>query len=184
MPALPSSRLQSRPLQSRRRVEILVERCIGALIRLCGISAILFVFGIFFFVFREGSQLLFHGFKYREFFFSQEWYPTSESHVRYGALALIAGTAALVTSDPAASPAPAAPQTIRIMDFSDPHSPKVARVFAGVTAMSRDESRGLIFVANADGIWILHQRLAQDPEVEKAYANYVLYGSSMYSPSR
>jgi hypothetical protein len=99
-------------------------------------------------------------------------------------LALVAGTAALVTSDPAASPAPAAPQTIRIMDFSDPHSPKVARVFAGVTAMSRDESRGLIFVANADGIWILHQRLAQDPEVEKAYANYVLYGSSMYAPSR
>jgi hypothetical protein len=99
-------------------------------------------------------------------------------------LALVAGTAALVTSDPAASPAPAAPQTIRIMDFSDPHSPKVARVFAGVTAMSRDESRGLIFVANADGIWILHQRLAQDPEVEKAYADYVLYGSSMYPPSR
>lgn len=70
------------------------------------------------------------------------------------------------------------------MDFSDPQNPKVARVFAGVTAMSRDQGRGLIFVANADGIWILQQRLAQDPEVEKAYANYVLYGSSMYSPGR
>jgi hypothetical protein len=101
-----------------------------------------------------------------------------------GSLALVAGTAALVTSEPAASPAPAAPQTIRIMDFSDPKNPKVARVFAGVTAMSRDDGRGLIFVANADGIWILHQRLAQDPDVEKAYANYVLYGSSMYPPSR
>jgi hypothetical protein len=101
-----------------------------------------------------------------------------------GSLALVAGTAALVTSEPTASPAPAAPQTIRIMDYSDPHNPKVARVFAGVTAMSRDAGRGLIFVANADGIWILHQRLAQDPEVEKAYLNYVLYGSSMYPPSR
>ena len=99
-------------------------------------------------------------------------------------LALVAGTAALVTSEPAALPAPAAPQTIRIMDFSDPKNPKVARVFAGVTAMSRDDGRGLIFVANAEGIWILHQRLAQDPDVEKAYANYVLYGSSMYPPSR
>jgi phosphate transport system permease protein len=73
-------------------VEILAERAIEALIRLCGVSAILFVFGIFFFVFREGSQFLFHGFSFREFFFSQEWYPTSQSHVRYGALALIAGT--------------------------------------------------------------------------------------------
>ena len=62
---------------------------------MCGISAILFVFGIFFFVFREGAQLLFHGFNFREFFFSQEWYPTSQSHVRYGALALMAGTASV-----------------------------------------------------------------------------------------
>jgi hypothetical protein len=99
-------------------------------------------------------------------------------------LALVAGTAVLVTSEPAASPAPAPPQTIRIMDFSDPKNPKVARVFAGVTAMSRDDGRGLIFVADADGIWILHQRLAEDPEAEKAYLNYVMYGSSMYPPSR
>jgi hypothetical protein len=98
-------------------------------------------------------------------------------------LALVAGTAALVTNGPL-SPAPAAPQTITIMDFSAPQNPKVARVFAGVTAMSRDDGRSLIFIANADGIWILHQRLAQDPEVEKAYQNYVLYGSSMYPPSR
>ena len=54
-------------------------------------------------------------------------------------LTLVAGTAALVTSEPAASPAPAATQTIRIMDFSDPQNPKAARVFAGVTAMSRDD---------------------------------------------
>src|SRR3954467_4863333 len=80
---------------SRRRVEILAEKFIEVLIRLCGVSAILFVFGIFFFVFREGAQLLFHGFKFGEFFFSQEWYPTSQSNVRYGALALIAGTASV-----------------------------------------------------------------------------------------
>lgn len=65
------------------------------LIRLCGISAILFVFGIFFFVFREGSGFFLNGFKAREFFGSIEWYPTSESHVRYGVLALIAGSASV-----------------------------------------------------------------------------------------
>ena len=52
------------------------------------------------------------------------------------------------------------------MDFSDPQHPKVAREFAGVTAITTDD--GLIFLANADGIWILHQTLAEDPEVEKA----------------
>src|SRR5215469_1954670 len=82
-------------ITSRRQVELAVEKLIEAVIHLCGFSAIIFVFGIFFFVFREGSQLLFHGFNFREFFFSQEWYPTSESHVRYGALALIAGTASV-----------------------------------------------------------------------------------------
>jgi hypothetical protein len=91
-------------------------------------------------------------------------------------LTLVAGTAALVSSEPAApSSAVQAPQTIRIMDFSDPQNPKVAREFTGVTAMSKDGGRGLIFVANADGIWILQQHLAQDPEVQKAYENYVLY---------
>ena len=61
------------------------------------------------------------------------------------------------------------------MDFSDLLHPKVAREFAGVTAISRDQGRGLIFLANPEGIWILHQTFAEDPEVEKAYANYVLY---------
>ena len=82
-------------MQTRHRWEILVEAAIEALIRLCGVSAILFVFGIFFFVFREGAGFLFAGFNPREFFFSPEWYPTSQSHVRYGVLALIAGTASV-----------------------------------------------------------------------------------------
>jgi hypothetical protein len=98
-------------------------------------------------------------------------------------IAVVAGTAALVTSAPAAATAPET-QTIRIMDFSDPQHPKVTREFSGVTATSRDERRGLIFVANGEGIWILRQHLAEDPEVEKAYANYVVYGPSMYPPGK
>jgi hypothetical protein len=85
------------------------------------------------------------------------------------------GQNSMAVVEPAAGAPVAPPQTVRIMDFSDPRNPKVAREFANVTAMSRDERRGLIFIANADGIWILQQRLAEDPEVEKAYANYVLY---------
>src|ERR1035437_8452687 len=82
-------------MRSRPRWELVTERGIELLIRLCGLSAVVFVFGIFFFVFREGAGFLFHGFSVREFFLSAEWYPSSQSHVRYGALALIAGTASV-----------------------------------------------------------------------------------------
>jgi hypothetical protein len=42
----------------------------------------------------------------------------------------------------------------------------------------------LIYVANAAGVWILQRHFAEDPEVQKAYEDYVIYGSSMYSPRR
>ena len=76
----------------RRRWEIVAELGIETLIRVCGVSAILFVFGIFFFVLREGSGFLFNGLSVGQFLFSTEWYPTSQSNVRYGVLALIVGT--------------------------------------------------------------------------------------------
>jgi len=41
--------------------------------------------------------------------------------------------------------------------------------------MSRNEQHGLIFLANPEGIWILHQRFSEDPEVEKDYARHLLY---------
>ncbi len=77
----------------RNRLELIIERVIESLIWLCGVSAIIFVFAIFFFVFREGAGLLFSGrFNFWQFLTSMEWYPTSPRLVRYGTLALIAGT--------------------------------------------------------------------------------------------
>jgi hypothetical protein len=104
--------------------------------------------------------------------------PTVLGEVAYpggsaGNLVAVAGTAALATSADAVQAA--APQTLRIFDFSDPRNPKVAREFTGVTAIDRDDRRGLIFIANGEGIFILHQNRAQDPEVEKAYAHHVIY---------
>jgi phosphate transport system permease protein len=80
---------------SRHHLETLTEPVIEWTIRLCGISAIIFVFGIFFFVFREGVDFLFHKLDLVEFFTSPKWYPTSVSHKRYGVLALMAGTASV-----------------------------------------------------------------------------------------
>lgn len=67
------------------------ERAIELLIWLCGISAILFVFGIFLFVFLEGREFLFNRLDFGEFFGSIAWRPTSEPPT-YGVLALLSGT--------------------------------------------------------------------------------------------
>lgn len=69
------------------------EKLLEALIYFCGFSAILFVLGIFFFVFREAAPILANEhFSLREFLFSIEWYPTSVVRVRYGVAAMILGT--------------------------------------------------------------------------------------------
>lgn len=72
------------------------ERVIVALIHICGVSAIIFVFSIFYFVFREAAPFISSGhFSFREFFLSDEWFPTSVNNKRYGILAMIAGTASV-----------------------------------------------------------------------------------------
>ncbi len=78
---------------SRSTLSIYGEKAIELLIRICGVSAIFFVFAIFFFVFREGAPFLADPkFSLWKFLTSTEWYPTSMSNVRYGTFALIAGT--------------------------------------------------------------------------------------------
>ena len=80
---------------TRKQWTTISEFLIETTIRICGISAIIFVFGIFFFVFREGAGFLFSKWEPLKFFFSTEWYPTSVSNKRYGILAIIAGTASV-----------------------------------------------------------------------------------------
>ena len=94
-----------------------------------------------------------------------------------GDLLAVAGTAALAGDAPVEKAATS--QTIRIMDFSDPANPKVTKQFDRVTAIEK-AAGGVILLANRDGIWILSQHLAEDPEAEKRYARKVLYGDSMY----
>ncbi|HYG33197.1 MAG TPA: phosphate ABC transporter permease subunit PstC [Clostridia bacterium] len=72
---------------------VLGERALELLIKLCGISAVIFVIGIFFFVFKEAFPVFQNDkFSLTQFLFSEQWYPTSEINKRYGVLAMIAGT--------------------------------------------------------------------------------------------
>jgi phosphate transport system permease protein len=88
----------AQPAGRRRRAgrpfwAITGEKGLEVVIRLCGISAIIFVIAIFFFIFREAIPVLFSGhFDLGQFLFSTNWYPTSAVNVRYGTFALTVGS--------------------------------------------------------------------------------------------
>jgi phosphate transport system permease protein len=71
-----------------------VDKAVALVVFLGGISAIVFIIGIFVFITREGVGFLFGAFSFSEFFGSMAWRPTSREPT-YGALALIAGTASV-----------------------------------------------------------------------------------------
>lgn len=62
------------------------------------------------------------------------------------------------------------PKTISIVSFADPENPQIVRTFASVTAMSVDHSRGIIYLTNPEGLWILraHSR-ADEIAVQRQY---------------
>lgn len=71
-----------------------MDKAVSALVFTGGISAIVFIIGIFVFITREGYGFIFGALDIREFFTSIQWRPTSQNPT-YGALALIAGTASV-----------------------------------------------------------------------------------------
>lgn len=72
-----------------------IDRLVQVLVFVGGISAIIFIVGIFIFIMREGVNFIGQSMDVREFFLSPLWRPTSESNPTYGTLALIAGTASV-----------------------------------------------------------------------------------------
>ena len=58
--------------------------------------------------------------------------------------------------------------TVKVLDLSDPAHPKVLQTFTGVTSILQDPGRGLIYLANNDGLWILtHPRPGITPAKKK-----------------
>jgi hypothetical protein len=49
-------------------------------------------------------------------------------------------------------------ESVRILDISDPAHPRTVQSFNGVTSILPDDSRGLIFLANNRGVWILSHK--------------------------
>ncbi|MCG8361315.1 MAG: phosphate ABC transporter permease subunit PstC [Kiloniellales bacterium] len=79
----------------RRNADWYIDKVVQILVFIGGISAIVFIVGIFVFVTKEGLGFLVGPFDFAEFFGSPRWKPTSEYKTTYGILALIAGTASV-----------------------------------------------------------------------------------------
>jgi phosphate transport system permease protein len=90
--APPRLRRASRFYRLAERLLDITEPAVELVIRLCGISAILFVFAILFFILREALPMLGGKLNLVAFFTSTQWRPTSEPHPQYGILALLVGT--------------------------------------------------------------------------------------------
>ena len=46
-------------------------------------------------------------------------------------------------------------ETVRVLDLSDPRSPKTLQEFNGVTSILPDGGHGLIYLTNNQGLWVL-----------------------------
>ncbi|MGA8441878.1 MAG: hypothetical protein WB762_19810 [Candidatus Sulfotelmatobacter sp.] len=57
------------------------------------------------------------------------------------------------------------PESVRVLDVSDPAHPRTVQTFDGVTSILQDPARNLIYVANGDGVWIVsHQQVLRRHE--------------------
>ncbi|MBF0471179.1 MAG: phosphate ABC transporter permease subunit PstC [Gammaproteobacteria bacterium] len=79
----------------RYNQEWYIDKLVQGVVFLAGISAIVFVLGIFIFVTMEGIGFLFKDFSLSQFLLSPWWEPTDDDKPTYGILALIAGTASV-----------------------------------------------------------------------------------------
>lgn len=79
----------------RRNLDWFIDKLVQLVVFVCGISAIIFIIGIFIFITVEGFGFLLDSFSFEEFFLSPWWEPTDDDEPSYGILALLAGTASV-----------------------------------------------------------------------------------------
>ncbi|MDA0334826.1 MAG: phosphate ABC transporter permease subunit PstC [bacterium] len=78
----------------RRNLDWYVDKAVQVLVFICGISAVIFIIGIFTFITKEGYAFILQ-MDWVEIFTTQYWFPSDEEDPEFGILALIAGTASV-----------------------------------------------------------------------------------------
>ena len=79
----------------RRNADWYIDKGVQLAVFIGGISAIVFIIGIFVFITKEGFGFIVDTMDPAEFFLSEYWEPSDEDEPEYGILALIAGTASV-----------------------------------------------------------------------------------------
>jgi phosphate transport system permease protein len=79
----------------RRTMDWYVDKAMQVLVFIGGISAIIFIIGIFVFITMEGIDFVISRLDVVEFFTTEYWFPSDEDEPEFGILALIAGTASV-----------------------------------------------------------------------------------------
>jgi len=79
----------------QRNLDWYIDKLVQVLVFIGGISAIIFIIGIFIFITKEGFAFILDTMDVREFFTSPYWEPSDEDAPEYGILALVAGTASV-----------------------------------------------------------------------------------------
>lgn len=70
------------------------------------------------------------------------------------------GSNLAVSQQPAETITPT-PRTVNILDVVNAGQPAVLKTFAGVTSVLTDTPRNLLYLANADGLWVVRHRTSQ-----------------------
>ena len=78
----------------RRTPDWYIDKAVQLLVFICGISAIVFIIGIFIFITKEGYAFVAQ-MDWGEFFTTPYWFPSDEDEPEFGILALMAGTASV-----------------------------------------------------------------------------------------
>ena len=112
----------------RRQLAALSEPLVEWTIRLCGWSAIFFVFAIFYFVFREAAPFLASSFDPVEFFTSPAWRPDSRIRPQYGVLALMAGTFSVTALSMAISVPMGIGAAVFVSEFCGPRTREALKI--------------------------------------------------------
>jgi hypothetical protein len=86
---------------------------------------------------------------------------------------LVVGGVALIADAP--PPSSTVPRSISILSFENSAKPTVVHRFENLTGYHMDARRGLIYIVNPEGLWILSPQPARDREAEEEYDRYLLY---------
>jgi phosphate transport system permease protein len=91
----PENRMSDDSAYDSRTIDWYIDKAMQVLVFIGGISAIIFIIGIFVFITLEGMDFVTSRLDVKEFFTSEYWFPSDEDEPEFGILALIAGTASV-----------------------------------------------------------------------------------------